>query len=151
MNLLDLLKLYGFDPEVEFRLVRHTSDKHDLELVNRLGFMDEYTARQGRPVFHRCEQIVSFMGERGARSRFLGVFTVKGTIDPPPWTASYPYPDMNIGKFFYVLAKHPAYKELEERVVIDWAASTRAWGAARETGRAEDRTVLVRRERDGTG
>lgn len=128
MNLIDILKLYGFDPATKTRLVRHADNRYDLDLIHRGGWMDEYQARQGRDVFGRCLQIVSFMGERGTRSRLLGVYTVKGcTKSIPPWQPGFPYPTMNPGTYYYDLDKLPQYAELEERLIIGWGASTRSW------------------------
>lgn len=128
MHLLDVLGIHGFDSSVPARMVRHAESDRDLEVLVRAGLMDDYQARQGKDRFASCRQLVSFIGERGSRSRFLGVYQVEGcTTDVPPWPAGFPFPDVHPGTYYYDLRKLPQYAELEGRLVIDWGDSTRSW------------------------
>ena len=129
MDLLEVLKLYRKDVWAgRVRLVRHADYRWDLEVLLRSGHFDEYQARQGRPVFKKAARIVSFVAERGTRSRFLGVFRVRGvSTKVPAYPPGFPYPHMGLGKLRYDLAKLPEFAPMENRLVIDWGAGTRSW------------------------
>jgi len=128
MNLLDVLRIYRQDIWSErVALVRHADARWDLDVLRRSGHFDEYQARQSRPVFG-CKYIVAFLGEKGPRSRFVGVYAVLGVSgEIPPWPAGFPYPQMAPGKYRYDLAKLGDFAEVEDRLVIDWGPGTRAW------------------------
>ena len=114
------------------RLVRHAdsakkSDR-DLDEIVRLGYFEDYQARQGREIFENIEFIVSFMGERGGRSRFMGVYNIrsvrKGT---PPFPKDFPYRKMPSGNYMYKFVDVPGFEELKNRLIIDWGSNKRTW------------------------
>ncbi len=94
----------------------------------RRGWLDFYQATQRRPVFDRCERIVSFIGTGGTKARLIGVYRVVGKRDgrqvPPP--AGFP-PDLGTYRYFYDLEREAGYEDLENRVVIEWGKGALAW------------------------
>ena len=44
----------------------------------RAGWFEAYQSFQGLPVFHKIQQIVSFVEDGGARARMVGVYRVLG-------------------------------------------------------------------------
>lgn len=110
------------------KLVRHADSRFDLDRILKSGFFPEYEARQSRPVFHGVDYILSFFGERGTRSRFLGCSRIRQQSEgSKPWPSGYPYPDMNPGGFHYDLELLPQFDEMRDRLVIDWGNATRSW------------------------
>jgi len=133
MNLIDLLKVCDsdalpYDKKKAIRLIRHADPVYDLERLVRLGQVETYQKRQARKLLHDSEYVVSFIGEAGSRSRLYGVYRVDGVSDEmPPWPDDFAYPDMPAGDTYYELTKVPGFEALEDRLIIDWGKSTRAW------------------------
>lgn len=134
MELLQLLRLCDwtsipFEEKGAVRIVRHADARWDLESLLSLGYFDEYQRRHDRPLFGDASHMISFMAERGSRSRLLGVYEIRGfrNGDEAPFPEEYPYPDMGVGKYAYDIAKVPGFEELEGRLIVDWGAGTRSW------------------------
>ncbi|MBA3850585.1 MAG: excinuclease ABC subunit C, partial [Opitutus sp.] len=128
IDLCELLHARGLPRSTKVKLVRHQSSEWSIpELIAR-GQFETYQSNQGRPIFN-CEFIVSFLGERHAQARLLGVYRVENVTRDPArlWPSGYLYPEMRPGPLWYQLAKLPAFAALENRVVIDWGASPRMW------------------------
>lgn len=93
------------------------------------GHLDMYQKFQARPVFN-CDIIVSFLGTGGTTSRLIGVYEVgevKQAKDVP--TPDYPHHEEHsqLTDIFYELERLPGFKDLEQRVIIDWGKATRSW------------------------
>ncbi len=130
MNLIDVLKIYGFEAQDPDRvmLMRHVDDNWDLEVIHRAGHINSYQASQGKDMLGDCTHLISFMGEAGSRCRFLGVYEIRGRHKvAPPWPAGFPYPEMNLGIVNYDLVKLPQFDVLADRLIIDWGAAARSW------------------------
>lgn len=152
MKLLDFLGSCRQDLwNGKVKLVRHADVRWDLDLLLRRGLFDEYQSRQAGHVFN-CNHIVSFIGEEGARSRFLGVWSVLGVHDDAQqkaYSASFPFPEMGRGTHRYDLVPVEEFGSLQNRLVIDWGASTRAWhqwlsrpGMSAEDGAKANKPVI---------
>ena len=101
MNLIDILIIYGFYESIKTKLVRHKSSNYDL---NRLFVNDQievYQSFQKRSVFSNCQQIISFIGEEGSRSKFIGVFKVlqERRVLDYTWPEDYLFPEILTGEF----------------------------------------------------
>ena len=109
-------------------LVRHQSPRWDLNRLLDHGQLEIYQANQSKARFN-CDHIVSFIGEPFSRARFLGVFIIKECQHAPerPWPAHYLYQEAERGDYWYDLERLPGFEDLENRVVINWGASPRAW------------------------
>ena len=132
MNLIDILELHNssgvpLDALREVKMVRHADSRWDLEKVRRMGLFDDYQSRQGKDVFSNCEYIVAFMAERGTRSRFLGVYKVKGLRKPEPWPKDWPYTGMGPVSYQYDLTELAGFEDLVDRLIVDWGKGTRSW------------------------
>jgi hypothetical protein len=130
LGIVDLLAVHGFDRQLKTKLVRHQDARYDMPSLIRDGHFDLYQSLQARPVFSRCDQIVSFIGDGGTRARFVGVYrvlqqtaSVKSLVPK-----DCPYQEWGSNsKFAYKLERRPEYADLEGRVVIDWGAGALAW------------------------
>lgn len=79
-------------------------------------------------MFEGAEYILSFLGERGTRARFLRCRRVTGvTRTVRPYPHGHPYPEFSCGRYWYDFAHVPGFEDLEERVVIDWGRGALAW------------------------
>jgi hypothetical protein len=128
-GILDLLGHYGFDRNCKAKLVRHADRKRcDINGLIRRDYFDFYQATQSRPVFAKCDRIISCIGIGETKARLIGVYRVikqwKGRRKSPP--KGFPREFGNY-HYFYDLRKEPEYKEVENRVVIDWGKGTRSW------------------------
>ena len=147
IGLLDLLSSRGLVPRQRVKLVRHRDSRWDLTLLDQTGFFENYQAWQSRPVFDRCDLLVSFLGEDGGQAQLTGVYRVLGRA--PRGSArmprGFPYPTMRINHcYVYRLERDDRFADLERRVVVAWGASLRAWvQTAVQECRCEDRTICL--------
>jgi hypothetical protein len=130
LGIVDLLGLRGFDATRPTKLVRHQDRRCDVIDLMRRGWLEFYQATQSRPVFDRCERIVSFVGAGGTRARLIGVYRVLGRRDgrgiPIPYPKGFP-PELSTFRYFYDLERESGYEDLEYRVVIEWGKGALAW------------------------
>lgn len=129
LDLAGILSLYDSSIlQARVKLARHADPKYDIRLIVESGFLPEFEARQNRPVFDDCDYVLSFLGEQGARSRFLRCARVEGVAEnPSPYPQGFPYPEMEPCRYRYDLRPVEVLRDLEGRLVIDWGASTRSW------------------------
>lgn len=122
ITIQELLYNRGLDRTAAVKLVRHKDRRLDLYSVyraDRAKFL-EYQSTQKNDVFGNCDYIVSFIGEDGLRSRFVGVYRLngcdvgKGTIDIDGNTLA-PY------NFKYRMEEVDGFDDLKERLVIRWS------------------------------
>jgi hypothetical protein len=117
MTINELLYTRGLPQDAKIKLVRHADkrfpllDDYKFNITNFLNYQSE----QGKPLFHNCDYIVSFLGEGGQKSRFLGVYKVNGVRQAAN------------KKFYYDLLEVAGYGDLKERVIIDWVSLPRSW------------------------
>lgn len=130
MELLQVLKMYDFDITTKTKLIRHKEIKGDLDLLYNLNMIDFYQTIQGHDIFGKCDYIISFMGEDGTKSRFIGIYKKIGynkfeDVKPPK---GFPYPQMlEPNNFFYELEKTDYLSDLIDRLIIDWGKATKSW------------------------
>lgn len=131
LGLLDILQLSGFSWTAETRLVRHQDNRYPVDELVRGGWLELYQKYQGRPVFRRVDQIISFYGLPGTRAAFYGVYHVQGekaasagdTVPECPWSVRW---HQEAG-FFYDLHRDTRFDDLRHRIVVDWGRATRSW------------------------
>lgn len=126
-GVIQLLEDHGFDARQSFRLVRHAGG-HVPDVYAR-GLIELYQAFQVRPWFHGTDCIVSFIGCPRNTARLIGVYDILDirSGDEGRSRPGCPKEDWTFGDYFYVLKKAAGFEQLEERVVIDWGLSARAW------------------------
>lgn len=129
LKLSDILRLSELElPPGRVKVVRHRDSRFDIEEILRTGWIETYQQYQGDAVFENCDILLSFIGEADNRSRFLGVFEVKGRRParsvPPP--AGLPNVDWVGGaKYWYDVRPRSELSDLQHRLVIGW--SGRIW------------------------
>lgn len=131
LGLLELLTSRGFVPNRRrVKLVRHKDARFDLEELLRQGWLERYQQFQGGTIFDGCEQIISFIGEEGMKSRFVGVFDV-GPRRPAAKADKSSVPGipawMDDATYWYPTTRRTEFADLENRLVIDWGGSARSW------------------------
>lgn len=75
----------------------------------------KYQSEQHRDIFKEVDYLVSFLGEDGADSRFIGVYKNNGIIGK--------IDENNI----YDIQEVEGFEILKERVIINWGGSALAW------------------------
>jgi hypothetical protein len=124
LGVIDILKLAGLTLTPHCRFVRHQDDRYPVEELRRRDWLELYQSYQGRPVFHKVNQLVSFYGLPGTRVAFYGVYKVLGYRPAPegtviaecPWFEKW----QQEARFFYDLECDSRFDELRDRLVIDW-------------------------------
>src|SRR3972149_2473252 len=110
--------------------MKSTEDIRAMAALIRDGWFELYQSLQARPVFNKCHQIVSFIGDGSCRARLLGVYRV---VKHRPASKSHipancPYQQWGVtSKHYYNLERCPEFANLERRVVIDWGSGALAW------------------------
>ena len=119
ITIQELLFNRGLHRSAKVKLVRHKDarlDLYNLYRTDKAGFLN-YQSSQSRDVFNGVDYIVSFIGEEGTQSRFIGVYKV---INCQP---------AQTGRFEYEMEEIRAFDDLRERVIIKWqnAISWHQW------------------------
>lgn len=97
------------------KLARHKDSREEYrEMIKHRDGLLEYQREQGRPVFHDCDYVVSFIGGERRRSILFGIFKV-GNFR------------MRKERYYYELQEINGLSYLYNRVVVDWGGSSRAW------------------------
>lgn len=119
ITIQELLYNRGLDKNAKIKLVRH-KDKNNPDLYDMYKTKKEwffaYQSSQSDPVFKGTDYIVSFIGEVGVASRFIGVFEVCGVTERPN-----PDPKDPVGaRYDYKMHEVGGFDDLKERVIIKW-------------------------------
>ncbi len=129
ITIQELLYNRNLDKEAKIKLVRHkdTRTTNPIDLYELYRHKKEiflkYQAEQGSDKF-KVDYIVSFIGESGTLSRFIGVFKILGMKVLPEQKVSID------GKFYnyeYDIEEVDGFDDLKERVIIDWGKGARSW------------------------
>jgi len=110
ITIQELLFNRGLDKSAKIKLVRHKDARRDLYNLYRTDkteFLD-YQNLQSRNVFDNVDYIVSFIGEEGIQSRFIGIYKVGIRKKNPA------------GLFEYKMEEIDGFDDLRERVIIRW-------------------------------
>lgn len=129
IGIIDLLRVYGFDPSCRSKIVRHQDKRYESHELLRRGWLDAYQSFQSKPVFDDLDYIISFMGVGGTQARLLGVYKVLGrrrgnTGTLPP---GCPYREWQDNPYYYELERQIEFEALEHRVIIEWGRATQSW------------------------
>ena len=120
ITIQELLLNRGLDQTAKTKLVRHKDSRRDLYNLyrtDREAFL-AYQNSQGNDIFNGIDYIVSFIGEEGLLSRFIGVYEL---IDRK---------QLANGSFEYQMKEVTLqFDDLKERVIIKWenAISWHQW------------------------
>lgn len=117
LTINELLYKRGLPKNAKMKFVRHADSR--LPLYDNYKFDIEkflfWQSEQSKPIFHNCEYIVSFLGDEGKRSRFIGVYKVN----------SFKVGAKNM--FYYDLTELNGFEDIKERVIVDWVSIPRSW------------------------
>lgn len=110
ITIQELLFNRGLDKTANIKLVRHKDGRRDLYNLyrtNKPGFLN-YQNSQSKDVFNGVDYIVSFIGEEGTQSRFIGVYKVVSSQK------------IQADSFEYIMEEVREFDDLRERVIIKW-------------------------------
>lgn len=109
ITIQELLYNRGLDRDAKTKLVRHKStnrDIYNLYRTDKKAFL-EYHCSQHKDIFKGVEYVVTFVGEEGVLSRFIGVYKVEGS--------------KQVGEHFkYDMTEVNTFEDLKERVIMKW-------------------------------
>jgi hypothetical protein len=126
------LKDAGLSINDRAKMVRHKEVKRKIDLYNfyrneREKFLF-YQSTEWDDIFKETDYIVSFIGEEGTLSRFVGVYKIKSSKK-----FDTTQPDLEVRgikdgyNILYEMEDVSGFEDLKERVIIDWGKGTLAW------------------------
>lgn len=132
LTINELLINRGLDISDKIKFVRH-KDNRNTKMINGEAYNEtlydlyrheltrnifmRYQSEQSKDVFKGVDYIVSFIGEDGRLSRFIGVYKIICT------TTEY----IDETKYIYQMQEISGFEDLKERVIIDWGDATLSW------------------------
>lgn len=111
-------------------MIRHTDHEDYPVSEMTMEQLEFYQQCQSKQVFSSCDYVVSFLGIERTKAKFIGVYKVKDEepLAGKPLPENYPYPPIvEDGGYFYKLEKVSGFEDIEDRIIIEWGQSTRAW------------------------
>jgi len=129
LDVINVLQLFGFDPSMRTKLVRHQDHRYPIEEFRRTGRLELYQRYQSRPVFHNTDQIVVFYGISGNRAGLHGVYRVRGHRPASEGLVQGEFPPLDwrrADSYFYELERDDRFDELKDRLIIDWGRAALA-------------------------
>lgn len=129
LDMLSILRAVGPDIwSAKIKLVRHRDTRYDLRGMLLGGHLWAYEASQGRAVFQGADYLLSFLGEGGSRSRFVGCRRVLGVGKCRiAFPRGFPHQELRKAPFWYELEPISGFEALADRLVVDWGDGTRSW------------------------
>jgi hypothetical protein len=120
ITIQELLFNRGLDRQSKAKLVRHKDSRIDLYNTYRTNreFFLRYQQQQSKEVFTGVDYIVSFIGEEGFLSRFVGVYKVLRSRQLPELQLSVI--DTSY-QFEYEFEEVLGFEDLKERVIVKWS------------------------------
>ena len=132
MKLQELLIDRGIDIN-ETKLIRHNIKNEFVATSLLLGHFDIYQAIMRCKRYKNCKYILSFLSDKGTSAKFYGFYKVNGykPFQKDQLPKNYPIEDINnairAGKVFWEIKKLDILSEIENKLIIEWGNSTRAW------------------------
>jgi len=120
ITIQELLFNRGLDRESKIKLVRHKDSRIDLYNAyrNNKELFLKYQQQQSKEVFAGVDYIVSFIGEEGLLSRFVGVYKVLRCRKLPELQLSVIDTKYDIE---YDFEEMLSFNDLKERVIVKWS------------------------------
>lgn len=112
ITIQELLFNRGLNPKAKIKLVRHKQagkDLYSLYRYKRNEFL-QYQNSQHKDVFKGVDYIVSFIGEEGVKSRFVGVYKIKNTLINRD----------SRDNFLYETEEVSGFEDLIEKIIVAW-------------------------------
>ncbi|WP_034670964.1 GIY-YIG nuclease family protein [Ectobacillus panaciterrae] len=128
-----LLEHYGLDTTKRIKIARHKDEKrgYDLPLLYKKDQFDIYQSYQENSDFHNCDYLVSFLGIEKNQAVFIGVYEVMDILPafsvplPPHFIYHSNYKPTR--RYYYKLKKLDQFKDLADRLVIEWSGGAINW------------------------
>ena len=100
--------------KTKIKLVRQKDQRVDLYSLycNNYKKFLEYQSEQPKDVFNDVDYIVSFIGEEGLKSRFIGVYKIKGKTKKVITRKEE--------SFWYDMEEVAGFEDLKEKVIVNW-------------------------------
>ncbi len=131
LGILQVLAAVGFTPAARCYFVRHQDKRYPVEDAGPRLWLEHYQQYQGRPCFHKADQLVSFYGLTGTRAAFFGIYGVRGhrPAEEGPLVAGCPWSQRwhDESSVFYDLERDKRFDDLRDRIIIDWGTAYRTW------------------------
>ena len=117
ITIQELLFNRGLDKSAKIKLVRHKDTRQDLYNLYRQKKDDflKYQCSQSKDVFNGVDFIVSFIGEEGALSRFIGVYKITSQTK------------LEEESFWYEMVEVLGFEDLTEKVIVNWGKAAISW------------------------
>lgn len=125
ITIQELLIKRGLKLDNKVKLARHKETKRDIDLYELYRYEKEkflfYQRTQWKDDYKGLDYIVSFIGEEGTRSRFIGVYKINSVKQ-----FETPQPDLEVRRleegylFEYEMEEVQGFEDLKEHVIIDW-------------------------------
>lgn len=129
LSFTDVLRKAGLDPE-RVKLIRHALSDKGFRDCYTAGKILEYTQRQNNSFSKNFDYWCTFISGKSTYAKLHSCYKVLSMVpDTPDLTPEgFPHPEWFDGKGGYYELEHiDCLKEYENRLVIDWGKSTRAW------------------------
>lgn len=130
INIVELLSLRGLDLASNIKIVRHQVLGHTLDEMLRKRQMEIYQCYQSENIYENCDYIISFVGLKKSKARFMGVYKVIGCRPAyeVPLPGEFLFHDLiPINGYHYELEEDHRFDDMKWRVVIDWGISSYEW------------------------
>lgn len=120
ITIQELLFNRGLDRQSKIKLVRHKDPRIDLYNAYRTNkeLFLKYQQQQAKEVFTGVDYIISFIGEEGVRSRFVGVYKFLRCRQLPKAQVSVIGTSHQIEYDFEEILD---FDDLKERVIVKWS------------------------------
>lgn len=132
IGLQELLQHYQIPCDFKkIKLVRHKSDKTNVDELRRNGWFEAYQGIQDSEIFKGCEYVLAFSAENSFTCRFIGLYKVGNCVpasdqhEPAGYDRAKDW--IQPGSVYYSMVRDPLLQELEDRLVIDWGKGALAW------------------------
>ncbi|UII55678.1 GIY-YIG nuclease family protein [Cytobacillus spongiae] len=145
LTLSEILTLRGLDCSEKIKLVRHKDKRFDIDKLYKLGQLNYYQKHQETPVFHDCSYVISFIGLPSNQARLLGVYKVLGYKATKEWDIPDTFIYRNSFKdsnYIYDLEEVDLFKDLKERVVINWGKGAINWAQWLKDEPGKDKEII---------
>lgn len=126
ITIQELLFNRNLDRTAKVKLVRHKDKRTDLYNIYRHDkpkFL-KYQEQQGKDVFKGVDYIVSFIGEEGTLSRFVGVYKI---LRGEKLAKKKECVVGGVYQYEYSIQEVNGFEDLKDRVIIDWGKGAIGW------------------------
>ena len=130
MHIVEILKPRGLKTKKSTKMIRYTDQENYPVSEMTKEQLEFYQQCQSKQVFSDSDYVVSFLGIEGTKAKFIGVYKVNDEerLKRKHLPRNYPYPQIVEGDgYFYELEKVSGFEDLEDRIIIEWGGSARAW------------------------